>query len=217
MLKKRLLIVIGCLIGLIIASISIKYAFDHLVDQTKWIGLAIGVIFMLAGILAMILAKYLPILYLLSFVLNMIGVGLSITAYYVLKAYSLELVDFAVAIAVSIGVLAGFSALSVIPIFKKHHKLFASIVIIISFLSSLTLWLSVDKFTGLSFYFLNVTYFFIVTIIRSTDSLDDVARELAVASIGAFILISIIVFIILSEGESLSLDLPVGSRKKKKG
>ena len=50
MLKKRLLIVIGCLIGLIIANISIKYAFDHL-DQTKWMGLAIGVIFMLAEFL----------------------------------------------------------------------------------------------------------------------------------------------------------------------
>jgi hypothetical protein len=104
-------------------------------------------------------------------------------------------------VVVSVGVLSAFSAVSVVPVFKKHPKLSASIIIIISFVSSLLLWLLVDEVTGLSFYFLNITYLFIVTIIRSTSSLEKLARQLDIANMGAFVLVTIVVLIIFTEGD----------------
>lgn len=150
----------------------------------------------------------------------MMGVGLSITAYYVLKEYSLEFRDFVFAIMVSIMILSGFLALTLMERVKRHIKWITALIVLVSFIISLILWLSVDAFSGLSFYYLNVIYFFMVGMISVTDSLKSLTKEMAWVSLGAFILISIIVLIILSEGEALSgmdgFDLGTGKNKKKK-
>lgn len=173
---------------------------------------------MLFGIFIYQLGKMHSLFYWIAFILNMIGIGLSITAYYVLKAYDLELKDFITAILVSMSLLFVFGGLTFIPLFKRHLKWMISITILISFVLSLILRLSVDTFTGLSFYYLNVIYFFMVGIIAVTDSFKEFSREMAWVSFGAFILVSIIVLIILTKGEALSgFDLPnVRSGKPKR-
>jgi hypothetical protein len=201
---KRLVIGGVACIGLIIISLSIVFGFKYLVGHNKWIGLVIGILLMIVGILIYQLGKMHTFFYWLAFVFNMMGIGLSITAYYVFKAFDLAREDFLTAIFVSMSLLIGFGVITFIPFFKRHLKWVISIVIFISFITSLILWLSVDTFTGLSFYYLNVIYFFMVGIIASTDSFKGLSKEMAWVSFGAFFLVSIIVLIILSEGEALS-------------
>lgn len=201
---KRLSMIIFAIIGLIIVSLSIYFGFEYLVSYNQWIGLIIGVCFMILGVILYQFGHKNEIFYQITFVVNMIGVGLSITAYYVLKAYSLTFRDYVVAFIVSLLVLTGFSLLSRLELIKKHHKLFLGFYIAISFIVSLSLWLSSDMFTGLTFYFLNVIYFFMIGIVSTPESFKEISKEMAWISFGAFILVSIIVLIILSEGEVLS-------------
>lgn len=217
---KRLTILGFALFGLIISSISIYLGFEYLVGHNQWIGLIIGVGFMILGIIIYQFGKTHGLFYLLSFISNMIGVGLSITAYYVFKEYSLALYDFIFAIVVSMLMLSGFLGLTFMERVKKHIKWMTGVIILMSFVLSLILWLSVDEFSGLSFYFLNIIYFFMVGMISVTDSLKDLSKEMTWISFGAFILVSIIVLIIISEGEALSgmdgVDFGVSSKRKKK-
>jgi hypothetical protein len=201
---KRTSMIIFGFIGLLIVSLSIYFGFKYLVTHNQWIGLIIGVLLMIIGILIYQLGEKNQIFYQLTFLINMIAIGFSITAYYVFKAYSLTFRDFFVAIIVSIGLLILFSLISRISLIKRHHKIFLAIFIFISFILSLSLWLSSNIFTGLSFYFLNIIYFFVIGIVSSPESFKDISKEMAWISFGAFILVSIIVLIILSEGEALS-------------
>ena len=215
---KRIVIFFVALMGLLVISFSITFGFEYLVEYNQWIGLILGVIFMLFGMIIYQLGKIHTLFYWVAFILNMIGIGLSITAYYVFKAYDLELKDFITAILVSMSLLIAFGGLTFVPLFKRHLKWMISFTILISFVVSLSLWLSVDTFTGLSFYYLNVIYFFMVGIIAVTDSFKGLSKEMAWVSFGAFILVSNIVLIILTEGEALSgLDMPsFGSGKPKR-
>jgi UDP-N-acetylmuramyl pentapeptide phosphotransferase/UDP-N-acetylglucosamine-1-phosphate transferase len=82
------------------------------------------------------------------------------------------------------------------------------------------LWLSVDEFTGLSFYFLNVAYFYLIAIMSKNEGNVDLMREMSIVSFGAFFIVSFIVLVILSEGEAFQLldgaDGVFVSPKKKK-
>lgn len=217
---KRLKILGFALLGLIISSLSIFLGFEYLVGHNQWLGLIIGICFMISGIVLYQFGKKNGIFYLLSFILNMMGVGLSITSYYLFKAYSLKLFDFTFAITLAMLMLSGFLRLTTIESVKKYIKWITGLIILISFIASLILWLSIDEFSGLSFYFLNIIYFFMVGMISVTESLKDLSREMAWISFGAFIFVSIIVLIIISEGEALSgmggIDPVSGRRKKKK-
>lgn len=215
---KRLTILGSALLGLLIISFSIFFGFEYLVGHNQWIGLVLGIAMMIVGILIYQLGKKRTLFYWIAFIFNMIGIGLSITSYYVLKAYELGFVDFITAILVSVSLLAIFGLLTMISAIRKHQKIYISIIIVISFITSLILWLSVDSLSGLSFYYLNVIYFFMVGMISATDSFKDLSKEMAWVSFGAFILVSIIVLIILTEGEALSgFDMPsVGSGKPKR-
>jgi hypothetical protein len=216
---KRISMSIYGLIALIIVSISIHFGFEYLVDYNQWIGLIIGILMMIFSILLYLLGNQNTIFYQLTFLVNMVAIGFSITAYYVFKAYSLTLNDYLVAILVSMAVLILFSLMSRIKLFKRHHKIFLGVFISVSFVISLILWLSSTGFTGLSFYFLNIVYFFMIGMVSTPESFKDLSKEMAWISFGAFILISIIVLIIISEGEALSgFDGVIidGSQKSKK-
>lgn len=201
---KRWTILGSALIGLLIISFSIFSGFEYLVGHNQWIGLIVGIGMMMVAILIYQLGKRSSFFYWMTFIINMIGIGLSITAYYVFKAYDLELIDFMTAIGVSMSLLIIIALITMMPMIKKHQKIVISIIILISFITSLILWLSVDTFSGLSFYYLNVIYFFMVAIIATTDSFKNFSQEMAWVSFGAFVVVSIIVLIILTEGEALS-------------
>jgi 4-amino-4-deoxy-L-arabinose transferase-like glycosyltransferase len=135
----------------------------------------------------------------------MIGVGLSITSYYVFKAYALALEDFMVAYLLAIGLIIIFSLLTYVKFLKRHIKLAVSLIVLVSFVSSLALWISTDEFTGLSFYFLNVSYFYLIAIMSKNEDKKELMREMSIVSFGAFFIVSFFVLVILTEGDALQL------------
>lgn len=218
---KRMIIMGALVFGLVITSISIYIGFEYLVGHNKYLGLIIGTILMLIGLIVYLVGRKKTICHIISFVINMMGVGLSITSYYIFKEFPLGFNDFIFAMGVSLAVLLGFGLLISIRFVRKHPKIFISLVISVSFITSLILWMNVKEFTGLSFYFLNISYFFMIGMIASSDSFNDLSKELALVSFGAFMLISLIVLIILTEGEALTgLDFagsgPSGKPNRKK-
>ena len=214
---KRFSILLSAAIGLILVSLSINFGFTYLVDHNKWLGLGVGVLVMIVGMIVYFFGGKSTASYVIAYLINMIGVGLSITAYYVFRAYDLNLRDFLVAMVVSLSMLGAFGLLTFIPLVQRHLKWVISIVILTSFVSSLVLWVSVPNFTGLSFYYLNVIYFFMVAMIAVTESIEDLSKEMAIVSFGSFLLVSIVVLIIFTEGEILSgVDFGGHIGKKKK-
>ena len=122
MYYKRLSMIAYALLGLIIISISINVGFKYLVSNDEWLGLLIGILMMLLSIIIYQFGKIKTIYYQMSFIVSMIGVGLSMTAYYVLKAYSLTLRDFLAAILISMLVLIGFALFSRLEAVKKAYQ-----------------------------------------------------------------------------------------------
>lgn len=220
---KKMMIFLYAIIGFFVMSVSIHLGFTYLVDMNKWSGLIIGVLFMLVSAVIYFQADNIPLLYILSFILNMIGVGLSITAYYIFKAYALNLEDYLTAILNGLGLILLFSILTYVKSIKRHIKVILSLVVLAFFIGSLILWLRVDTFTGLSFYFLNVSYFYLIAIMSKNESSVDLMKEMSIVSFGAFFTISFIVLVIISEGEALegvgegigNLFVPEGKKKRR--
>ena len=217
---KKVSILLYAVIGFLIISFSIHLGFEYLHELNQWSGLIMGGLILLLSWVIYLFARKIPLLYVVSFVLNMIGVGLSITSYYVFKAYALALEDFMVAYLLAIGLIIIFSMLTYVKFLKRHIKLAISLVVLVSFISSLLLWGTVDEFTGLSFYFLNVSYFYLIAIMSKNESKKDLMREMSIVSFGAFFIASFIVLVVLSEGDALQLidgaDGVFHSTKKKK-
>ncbi len=202
---KKISILLYAVIGFLIISFSIHFGFEYLHELNQWSGLIIGGIILLISWGIYFLSRKMPLLYVLSFVFNMIGVGLSITSYYVFKAYALALEDFMVAYLLAIGLIIIFSLLTYVKFLKRHIKLAVSLIVLVSFVSSLALWISTDEFTGLSFYFLNVSYFYLIAIMSKNEDKKELMREMSIVSFGAFFIASFIVLVILSEGDALQL------------
>lgn len=218
---KKVTILIYALIGFPLMSISIHFGFKYLSDLNQWSGIIIGAILLLISGILFFQAKKAPKLYILCFGLNMIGVGLSMTTYYVFKAYQLNVEDFMVAIMLSLGLISLFSFLTYVKFIARHIKIVLSLLVLGFFIGSLALWLSVDEFTGLSFYFLNVAYFYLIAIMSKNENKKDLYKEMGIVSFGSFFIISFIVLVILSEGEVLQGvgegigELFIPTRKKK--
>lgn len=221
--NKRKVVLLYTLIAYSLISFSVNFGFEYIVTLDEWAGLIIGILLMIASIPIYFIAKRLPLLYFISFLINMVGVGFSITCYYIFKQYHLEMIDFLTAFSVSMIVLIVFAVISSTSIYKKHPIMYTIFFILICFGVSLFLWLSEPCFSGLTFYYLNVAYFFMIGMIASSNDLRNLAKEMALVSFGAFVLVSIIVLLVITEGEALEgladfshFDIDISSKKKKR-
>lgn len=222
--NKRTTVLLYSFISLLMISLCVYLGFEYLVEANEWLGLFTGIGFVVLAIPFHFLGKHRSHLYFLSFMFNIIGVGFSITSYYIFKQYQLGIFDFLTAISVSFGILTAFGMLSSLS-FYKHHPIFYTIIIILMcFMISLNLWLTTPSFSGLTFYYLNVVYFFMIAMVSESADIKELSRIMSLISFGSFILISIIVLFIITEGEALDgigdgiaegFDLPIGSKRKK--
>lgn len=204
-LLAYLLVIFGVSIGLIVFE--------------RWLGIFVGIGVMLLAIPFHLSGKQNPILYLFSFVLNSIGVGFSISTYYqhFNQTPSLEQMIFVV--------FVGLIALSIVSIItspkvtKKYGKLIVSFFIICFLISTIILWVNNSGIVySLLFFFLNISYFYMVANVIKTDDIVSFWRIISIVSFGAFIVISLVILIIISEGEVLQgLDglSSVGNKNKK--
>lgn len=215
---KRLLMIFFSLVSYILISIGIHFGY-HLPET--YLGFLFGIILFVIAIPLHIFGNKNTLFYAFSILLTSFGVGLILTSYYSTVENQLKLVDYVVAITISITTLTIFSFITSFTVIKKYSKIILIFTIPILFIITLIVWLNSDIFTGLTFYFFNIIYFHMICVVTASEDIKDLLREMSFSMFGSFILISIIVIIILSEGEALegignSIDIPISRKKKRK-
>jgi hypothetical protein len=184
----------------------------------KWYELFVGLILMLIAIPIHLLAKKRSWLYLVSFLINSIGTGLSIAAYYSEVGINVDIMPILVTI---LCVLLLFFVLSFISgqfinkvkYFFIAENTFWSILLFTNFI----LW--IDK--GLILFSFGFFAVAIVWVYRVVEESESRAKCLAVCnlsfgSFGGFIIVTLIVISILSEGDVLDVGTFDGSSNTNK-
>lgn len=187
---------------------------------SKWYGLIFGAAFMAAAIPLHILGKKNSLFYIFSFIVNFIGCGFSISAYYLTKGLSLNIIELIIA-AIPSGAILMLIYL-MLQICSKTKKVTLSIATIINFallVVAVVYWVRTgETFFSFGFFCLLVSLFDIC-VFGITVNHDErpVLKDISYGSFGSFVILTIVVIVILSEGDILGdLDIGGGRGKKKR-
>lgn len=201
MLFKRRIILLYVLVAYVLITVGLHSGFELF---NRYVSIIIGISMMLLAIPIHVLGKKQLLFYLISFLMNTFGLGLSFATYYEYRGMLPTIDDFIIVSMITFSVIAFFGAMTFPKRIKPYVKLFAVVVIMVLFIVSIVLWVRNEALIySLFFYFLNTTYFFMVGMISASHQLKDLAKEMSLTSFGAFIILSIIVLLIVSEGEAL--------------
>lgn len=143
-----------------------------------------------------------------------IGTGFAISAYFIHINFK-EAIDLAILgkniLIANIGILLFYCLYSLslnIDILEDHIKLYTYSLLLVLLIVAVLLWVNQDKYLfSLVFYFyLNAALYIFPLIVRA-ENVEDLYLHLVVASFGAFLLITVVTIIIISEGDGFDLDL----------
>lgn len=206
------------IISLGILALSTQFA---VLVCSKWYGLIVGATLMVAAIPLHILGKKHSLLYVFSFLANFIGCGFSVSAYYLTKGLSINILELIIASIPSAAILMLIYLM--LQTYSKTKKVTLSIATVINFallIVAVVYWIKTGKtFFSFGFFCLLVTLFSIcvfgVTINHDERS---VLKDISYGSFGSFIILTVVVIVILSEGDVLDAADPGigGSDEKKK-
>lgn len=198
---KRSIILLFLILAYFLVYLAIKFGFNNF--EKRW-GLIIGLVLMFMSIPIHLLGKKKHFFYLCSYLINSIAIGFSISTYYHYKDINPSEKQFLFVCLISLGIILITSLLTLPKIIKPYAKLIVSLEILILFIMSIVLWVINDTIIySLLFYYLNITYFYMVCIITSSINIKQLIKKISIVSFGAFIVISIIVLILISEGEAI--------------
>jgi hypothetical protein len=184
----------------------------------EWYELFVGIILMLIAIPVHLLAKKRSWLYFVSFFINSIGSGLSIAAYYSKTGKDVDIVTISVTI---FSVILLFFFLSFISsrFINKGKRFFIAENIFWSILLFTNFILWIDKGLILfSFGFFAVAIVWVYRVVEESESRAKclAACNLSFGSFGGFIIVTLIVISILSEGDVLDVGTFDGSSNPNK-
>lgn len=214
--KSDLLVILFALV-----SIGIFVIFTLLANSVcrKWYGLLVGIPLMLLAIPFHVLGNEKKIGYLISFLLNSVGNGFSASAYYLQRNVSVNLTSALMAAIPACGVL--LLAFLLLQIFWKKKVAIITAVVIESMLlaAAVVFWIIWDAgFFSFGFFCLLIALFYLCVLaflLKKNDSV--VLQNISFGSFGAFLALTIVVLIILSEGEILDgIDLDLRGTGKRK-
>lgn len=193
----------------------------------EWYGLIPGLILMILAIPFHWIGKKRKGSYFISFFLNSIANGCSVAAYYVSKNIALELHSLLLGVLPALAVL--FLVYLMLQTFHKTKRVTVTVACIVNGLLTISLmvfWI-INGSTIFSFgFFASLISFFYLCVFGITINHDErsVLRDISFGSFGSFIIITVVVIFLLTEGEILDgLDVDLsdfgGSKKanKKKG
>lgn len=204
-------------LGLLILSTLLATAICQ-----KWYGLAIGIGLMLLAIPFHWIGKKYKWGYLLSFLANSIGSGFSVSAYYVSQNIPLDLYSMLLAVLPAVGIL--LLVYFMLQTFHKTKKVTVTIACILNALLTiafLVFWIMDGNIIFSFVFFSSLISFFYLCVFGITIHHDErsVLRDISFGSFGSFIILTVVVIFILSEGEILDgadLDLDFGGNDNKK-
>lgn len=205
------------ILAIVIFVISSLIAVAHL---GEYVGIICSIVLMIAAIPVHILGKKNNRFYLLSFLLNSVANGLSVSTYYLVKNKELELPDMLCAAVPATLIL--FVVYAVLSLFGKSKKITLIIAGIINVALSVTLaflWIFYGYALWSFAFFCSMISFFYLLVFAFTVGHNErsTLRDISFGSFGAFIVISLVVIFILSEGDIIDgLDLGFEGKANKK-
>lgn len=166
-----------------------------------------AVLLMICAIPFHCFAKKYNILYFISFLLNSIANGLSVSAYYIHTGQKLDILSMAIAIIPSIIILAIAVLMSnTFKLSKKLTMITSCVFDAVLTISTLVLWI-IEKNIIFSFAFFAclVTLFYIMVMGISIDKdKRKVLRDISFGSFGSFVIVTVVVLAIISEGDFIA-------------
>lgn len=189
----------------------------------KWYGLVVGVVLMLCAIPFHWIGKTDKWGYLLSFLLNTVANGFSVSAYYLSKSIPLDPYSLLLAAVPAAGVL--LLVYLMLQIFGKTKKITVTVACVLNALLTIALavlWVLYGSVLFSFGFFCSLLSFFYLCVFGITVNHDErsVLRDVSFGSFGTFIILTVVVIFVLSEGDILDgLDFDIGGdgkRKKKK-
>lgn len=186
----------------------------------KWYGLIVGVLLMLSAIPFHIFGKKNKIGYFISFFLNTVGSGFSASGYYVRMDVSVNLYQMILSAVPAIVVL--FLVYIMFQNFHKAKKMTVGVgatINILLLVVSVVLWIINNAgFFSFCFFCLLISLFYLCVFgITLNHEERFVLRDISFGSFGSFIIITVVVIFILSEGEILeNLDFGLERKRKRK-
>jgi len=214
---KAFLVFLFSIIALGILTISTQIA---TIVCTKWFGLVVGLVLMILAIPLHLLARKWSLFYVFSYLLNFIGSGFSVSAYYLTKELPVDIVTLFIATLMAVAILLfTYLMLQVFSVTKKAALIIATATNIVLLIVSVIYWIGTGNlFFSFGFFCLLVSLFSICVFGITLDHDErPVLRDISYGSFGSFVILSVVVMIILSEGDLLEMaDLGGGSSDEKK-
>lgn len=186
----------------------------------KWYGLAAGIGMMILAIPFHYNAKKHPLGYFISFIINSVASGFVVSAYYLESSNSLDVFRLFIGAVPAAAIL--FLVYVMLQCFEKTKKVtlvVAGIINAVLTIATTVLWIKYGLVIFSFGFFCSLICFFFLCVFGITINHDErsVFRDISFGSFGSFIIITVVVIVILSEGEVLDgLDFDVGGGKKGK-
>ena len=214
---KALVVFLFALISLGIFILSTLFALSL---GNQWSGLVVGAALMLLAIWPHCAGKRFHVGYLISFLLNSIANGFSVSAYYLVKNIGLELDEMVIAVLSAAGIMVLiYLMLQRFQLKKTTAVLVASVINVLITVVFMVLWISNGAGVFSFGFFGSLISLFYLCVFGIAIGRDErpVLRDVSFGSFGAFVILLVVVIFVLSEGELLDgVDLDLGSGKKKK-
>ncbi len=185
----------------------------------KWYGFAIGIAMMIIAITFHYKGKKVLWGYLASFLINSIASGFIISAYYL--KYEIVLNIYSLLIGAIPAAAIVFLVYLMLQSFNKTKKITITIAAIINAIltiSAIIFWIKYGNVIFSFAFFCSLVSFFYLCVFGITINHNErsLFRDISFGSFGSFIIISVVVAFILSEGELLDgLDFGGGASNKK--
>ncbi len=188
----------------------------------KWYGLAIGIVMMIIAIPFHCKGKKFPWGYLASFLINSVASGFVVSAYYIKSEMVLDICSLIIGAIPAAAII--FLVYLMLQSFNKTKKVTITVAAIINTVLTITaivFWIMHGNVVFSFGFFCSLISFFYLCVFGITINHEErfVLRDISFGSFGSFIIISVVVIFILSEGEVLDgLDFggTDSSKKNKK-
>lgn len=205
---------VAALGGLILSTLAATAIFR------EWHGLAAGIVLMLAAIPFHCVGKKHPWGYAVSYLLNTVANGLSLSALYLTQGTETDLYRMLPAALPAAGIL--LLVYGMLQIFHKTKPVTVAVACVLNGLLTVAfavLWILYGDLLFSFGFFCSLIALFYLGVFGVTVNHDEraVLRDISFGSFGSFIILTVVVAVVLSEGDILDgLDVPFdGSRTKK--
>lgn len=172
----------------------------------KWYGLAIGIVMTIIAIPFHCKGKKVLWGYLASFLINSIASGFVVSAYYIKSERAFDIHNLIIgAIPAAAIVFLVYLMLQSFNKTKKVTIIVAAIINIVLSITTIIFWIMQGNVVFSFGFFCSLISFFYLCVFGITINHDErsVLRDISFGSFGSFIIISVVVIFILSEGEIL--------------